>query len=195
MFDRLQPVAKTVCALLAALLLYQVGRLASARSPLADVQLPDLSVLSAPSNTTTDSVEADPPPVAAGRTGPPTGLPPGLMPPGFSAGGAGRPRVGPALPPEIQARIDGIQKKEILGPVPRPVPLTLLGIAGKDVFLQTPGGPAGLVSEGGELGGVKVLRIGTNRVLVEVEGQTQELTIFSGLGSDSLLPNKKESHP
>jgi hypothetical protein len=49
-----------------------------------------------------------------------------------------------------------------------------------------------LVREGDVVGGVKLLRIGTNRVLIEHEGQTKELTLFSGFGSETLLPKEKE---
>ena len=47
---------------------------------------------------------------------------------------------------------------------------------------------SGLLREGETLGDVKLLRIGTNRVLIEQQGQQKELTIFEGMGSDSLLP-------
>ena len=57
-----------------------------------------------------------------------------------------------------------------------------------------PNGQTGMVREGGELGGVKLLQIGTNRVLVEVDGQKKELVIFSGFGSETLLPTGKD-HP
>jgi len=67
----------------------------------------------------------------------------------------------------------------------------LLGIAGRDAFLRAPNGQTGLLREGGELGGIKVLRIGTNRVLIEHQGQKKELTVFSGLGSETLCPKKK----
>ncbi len=100
---------------------------------------------------------------------------------------------GPPLPPAMQARVDRIIDSEILAPVIRPLPMALLGIAGKDVFLRAPNGQTGLVKEGGELGGVKLLRIGINRVLVEQDGQKKELTIFSGFGSESLLPKEKET--
>jgi hypothetical protein len=39
---------------------------------------------------------------------------------------------------------------------------------------------------------VKILRIGTNRVLVEHEGQKKELTLFSGFGSETLLPKEEK---
>ena len=96
----------------------------------------------------------------------------------------------PELPPIIQARIDKIAQSEILGPFMRPMPMALLGIVGKDAFLRAPSGQTGLVNEGGELGGIKLLRIGTNRVLIEQAGEKKELTMFSGLGSESFLPKQ-----
>src|SRR6266508_642724 len=47
---------------------------------------------------------------------------------------------------------------------------------------------AGVIKEGGEVGGIKLVRIGTNRVLIEQDGQQKELTVFSGYGGESLLP-------
>ena len=134
------------------------------------------------------------------------GMPPGAMAvggpgmgramggPGMRAMGAmgGPPGMAP-FAPVIQARIDRIIESEILGPVPRPIPMGLLGIAGKFAFLRAPSGQTDLMIEGGEMGGIKLLRIGTNRVLVEHEGQQKELTIFSGFGSESLLPKGKDN--
>jgi hypothetical protein len=71
--------------------------------------------------------------------------------------------------------------------------MALLGIAGRDAFLRAPSGQTGLLREGSELGGLKLLRIGTNRVLVEYEGKQKELTVFSGLGSKSLVPQGKDN--
>ena len=101
------------------------------------------------------------------------------------------------LPPTLQARLEWIRKSEIFGAVPKKktVPLALIGIVGKYAFLRVPKGQEGRVAEGDELGGVKLIRIGTNRVLVEYQGQKQELTIFSGLGSESILPEGKEKAP
>jgi hypothetical protein len=98
------------------------------------------------------------------------------------------------LPPLIKARVDRIVQSEILGQVIKPMPMALLGIAGKDVFFRAPSGQTGLVKEGDELGGVKILRIGMNRILVEQDGEKKELTIFSGFGSETLLP-KQEKNP
>ena len=102
--------------------------------------------------------------------------------------GGGGPPAGHALPKLVQARVDTIVESEILAPIQRPVPMALLGIAGSDAFLRTPNGQSGMIKEGEELGGVRLLRIGTNRVLVEQDGQKKELTIFSGYGGEPLLP-------
>lgn len=113
------------------------------------------------------------------------GMPPGNMP--------GMPKPGPALPTDIQARIDRVIDSEILAPVMRPMPMALLGIAGQDAFFRAPNGQTGLLKEGEELGGVKLIRIGVNRVLVEEKGERKELMIFAGLGSESLLSTQKDS--
>lgn len=94
----------------------------------------------------------------------------------------------PALPPEARARVEKITQSEILGPVPTPPPMALLGIGGEDILLRTANGQTGLLREGEELGGVKLIRIGTNRVLVEHEGQLKELMMFSGFAGESLMP-------
>jgi hypothetical protein len=107
-------------------------------------------------------------------------------------------RPGPAgkasdLPPPIKARISRIVESEILGQVIRPMPMALIGIAGNAAIIRTPSGQTGLVKEGDELGGIKLLQIGVNRVLIEEQGQKKELTIFSGFGSESLLAKPKET--
>ncbi len=111
------------------------------------------------------------------------------QPPGKSGGD---------LSPAMQTRISKIVDSEILGPVIRPLPMALLGIAGEFAFLRSPSGQTGLVKEGDSLGELKLLRIGINRVLVEQNGQKEELMIFSGFGGDSLLstntPNEND-HP
>ena len=98
-----------------------------------------------------------------------------------------------SIPSEVQARIDKIKTSQILGQViSRPPAMPgLLGIAGADVFIRAPNGQTGLVREGEEFGGVKLLRVGTNRVLIEDEGQTNELIVFEGFGSESLLGKEK----
>lgn len=96
------------------------------------------------------------------------------------------------LPPVIQARVDRITESEILAPVVHPMPAALIGIAGERVFLRSSSGQTGMVKEGDELGGMKLLCIGTNRVLVEEGGEKKELMIFAGMGGDSLLPKDKK---
>ncbi len=98
-------------------------------------------------------------------------------------------KPGGDLPPALKARIDRIVDSEILGPVMRPLPMALLGIAGDEAFLRSANGQTGLVKEGDSLDDIKLLRIGINRVLIEQGGQKKELTIFSGYGGESLLPN------
>jgi hypothetical protein len=113
---------------------------------------------------------------------------PGAMPRGMGGPG-GMPGKPKELPPEILARVDRVVDSELLGPVMRPLPMALLGIAGNIAFLRAPNGQTGLVKEGDDLGGVKLVRIGINRVLVEKEGKKEELMIFSGMGGESLLSN------
>jgi len=107
----------------------------------------------------------------------------------------GMPGAGPELPSEVKTQVQRIIDSEILAPVMHPLPMALLGIAGQDIFLRTPDGQTGLVKEGGELGGVKVLRVAVNRVLVEQGGEKKELTIFEGLGSETLLSKQTDHHP
>jgi hypothetical protein len=102
------------------------------------------------------------------------------------------------LSPAMQTRISRIVDSEILGPVMRPLPMGLLGIAGEFAFLRSANGQTGLVKEGDSLDDLKLLRIGINRVLIEQGGQKKELTIFSGYGGHSLLPTNtpdENHHP
>lgn len=123
--------------------------------------------------------------------------PPMMMAGGMGFGGMpgmpGMPGNQPALPPEIQARVDKIVNSEIFAPIMHPLPMGLLGIAGDTAFLRTDSGQTGLVKAGDSLGDVKLLTIGINRVLVEQGGQKKELTIFDGYGSDSLLSQTDKS--
>jgi hypothetical protein len=132
-------------------------------------------------------------PTGATKRGP--GVSAGMPPQMAGMGPFGRPGAmkAPELPLPIQARVDRITDSEILGPVMRPLPMALLGIAGNVAFLRAASGQTGLVKEGDNLGGLKLIRIGINRVLVEDDGQKKELTIFSGYGGESLLPKQKEN--
>jgi hypothetical protein len=97
------------------------------------------------------------------------------------------------LPPVVQKRVDRVVESEILAPFIRPMPMALLGIAGEDAFLRAPDGQTGMVKEGADLGAIKLLRIGTNRVLVEENGEKKELTLFAGMGGESLLSPETNS--
>lgn len=169
MLERSGPVLKFICLGLAALVLFQCARLFARKSPFEHLNSP--AQLSRPT-------------VAINR------------PEGNATNSVPRPETrsqGPAPAPAIQARIDRITQSEILAPVIRPLPMALLGIAGRDAFLRASNGQTGLVREGEELGGIKLLRIGTNRVLIEHEGQKKELMLFGGIGSETLLPKEKEN--
>jgi hypothetical protein len=191
MRDRSVPILKIVCLGLAALIVYQLSQFATRRDPLAAFNqlAPALA-----------SAKTQPPPAPKPATNAPAAPRPGppaqFAPPGpFGMRGMGAMPPQPPLPADIQARIDRVTQSEILAPIQRPMPMALLGIAGRDVFLRASNGQTGLVREGGELGGVKVLKIGTNRVLVEQDGRQQELMIFSGFGGESLLPQGKDQRP
>jgi hypothetical protein len=95
------------------------------------------------------------------------------------------------LPAEIKERVDRITQGEILGQVIRPMPMALLGIAGPHAFLRSSDGQTGMIKEGEKLGSLKLIRIGNNRVLIEEEGEKKELSIFAGLGSETLMPAKE----
>jgi len=169
MLERSEMVLKVACLVLTALLLYQCSRFVMRRDSLAHLTIPALPSLSAISDSQTGEKTTN----------------------SVSRGESQKPATN--LPPAISARIDRITQSEILGPVIRPLPMALLGIAGLDAFLRAPSGQTGLLKEGEELGGVKLLRIGTNRVLIEHEGQQKELSVFSGFGSETLLPKEKEN--
>jgi len=97
------------------------------------------------------------------------------------------------LPAEIKERVDRITQGEILGQVNRPMPMALLGIAGPNAFLRSSDGQTGMIKEGEKVGSLKLLRIGNNRVLIEEEGEKKELSMFAGLGSETLMPAKEPS--
>ena len=82
----------------------------------------------------------------------------------------------------------------IFGVVPPrpPIPILLEGIGSDFAFIRSAKGRSGLVKVGETFDGIKVLTIGRNRVLIEVEGKKRELTIYQGLGGDSLLPAPKK---
>ena len=196
---------KIVCLCLAAVVLVQFSRLASGKDPLQNLRIPAALIsrsastnapaataAPAPAGTATNSLANQPAEPRTTNAIPQSSAtkPPGRsMVPGLR-GGPPQPELN--LPPAIRTRVERITQSEILGPIIRPMPMALLGIGGTDAFLRAPNGQTGLLKVGEELGGLKLLRIGTNRVLVEHEGQKKELMIFSGLGSETLLIKEKE---
>ncbi len=198
MRNRFEPALKLVCLVLGVLVVYQALRLVAQKDSVTDL---DLSLTPIQESRTVLSTSE----VTTGlSTARPTNATSALASTNASASATGvvattrssarmspgRPAQ-PDLPPAIQARIDRIVQSEILGPVVRPLPMALLGIAGKDAFIRAPNGQTGLMREGDELGGLKLLRIGTNRVLIEHEQKQSELSIFSGFGSEPLIGKEK----
>ncbi len=166
--ERINPLLRMLCLVLAALIVYQLAWIVAQKDPLGP-----LSTVSASGSFAGE--ERGPKSTNAMAT---RGTAPQQAP----------------IAPVIQTRIDRIAQSEILAAIVRPLPMALLGIAGKDAFLRTPNGQTGLLKEGEELGGVKLLKIGTNRVLIEHEQQQKELMLFSGFGSETLLP-KGDKNP
>lgn len=182
MLERLPPLFKLLCAGLAALLLAQLALLLLRKNPVASLSFTPTAYLLAPDEPPAQkSISTNKPAVQQ-----PTNS---LAPSQAARSRTAKPAAD--LPPSVQARVERITQSEIFGPVVRPLPMALLGIAGKDVMLRAPNGQTGLLKEGEELGGIKLLRIGANRVLIEENGEQKELTLFSGLGSESLLPKAK----
>lgn len=186
MLERSERLVKFLCVIFAVLLVWRLARGLSHLDPVGRVNLPAVPTWSPP-----------PPPTNAPAGGP--GGPPGPggapMMMGRRGGMGGPGGMGPSLPPELQGKVDRIVQSELLGMVMRPPPMALLGIAGQDILLRAPNGQTGLLREGGEMGGVQLLRIGTNRVLVKENGQERELMIFEGLGGESLATEGKKVAP
>jgi len=100
--------------------------------------------------------------------------------------------------PSLAAEFKSIETSGIFGKVQVKIQPTLMGIAGDYALLRAPDGQMDMVPAGGELGGVKILAIGMNRVLIEYRGKKQELILFTGLEGESLLeptPKKEERKP
>jgi hypothetical protein len=207
MLDRLESISRLLCIGLGALLFLQLVNAVLHGDPLGRATIPDLPTLPAPAPAAA-SVKTNSAPVektaasAKTNSGPVAAIAPSvetnLAPAAKTAG----PHSGPPqpmrsknadLPPAVQARVDRVVESEILGPFIRPMPMALLGIAGDDAFLRAPDGQTGMVKEGADLGAIKLLRIGTNRVLVEENGEKKELTLFAGMGGESLLPPETNS--
>jgi len=111
--------------------------------------------------------------------------------PEVSAGSSTQSQASPkasALPAAVQSRVDHVVGSEVFGAIPKPLPMALLGIGGENAFIRTPSGQSKVMRAGEEAEGVKLLQIGTNRVLIEHEGKAQELILYPDLGGGTLLP-------
>jgi hypothetical protein len=185
----------------------KAGRPASAVPGLAENDVRTNAVKAAKSGT--NSLSNTNLAAAAGTNGTHNGKPaamskrgPGAVPPeamaamAMAMGGPGGPGGMPKpaeLPIAVQARVFRITDSEILGQVMRPLPVALLGIVGDVAFIRSSAGQSGVVKEGESVGALKLVKIGTNRVLVEEDGQKKELMIFSGYGGESLMPKQKDT--
>ncbi|MBL9171595.1 MAG: hypothetical protein JNN07_27945 [Verrucomicrobiales bacterium] len=173
MSERSEKLLKQCCLVLALILLYPTVRLL-----LRDDGLKSIPTL------TMSMAAAAPSALQSPGTNSPAGRPPAAK------AGPGEP-----LPESIRLQVEKITQSEILGPVIRPQPVALMGIAGRDAFIRTANGRTGLLRTGETLDGLKLLQVGTNRVVIEENGVRRELTIFSGLGSSTLLPKTQEKKP
>lgn len=170
--ERVERLAKMVCGALVVLIVVKLTGLGRAQDHLRGVKVPSLASLKSP--------------MAAKETKPTaTHTRPSLSSRSSS----------PPVPDNIKARVDVIYQSEIFGPVPHPLPMAVLGIIGDEIILRTASGQTGLVAVGKELGGVKVLEIGINRVLIEEDGTKKELTLHNGFGGESLLKPEPPKQP
>lgn len=186
--DRIHRLLRLGCLVLAAVFLLLLLKTARDGNPLRSASLPDVPTWSPP------PLETNAPSGGPSAGGPGPMPPPGMamamrMPPGGPGGPRGGRSTTPPPPPTVQKRIDHIVQNQLLGPIIRPPPMALLGIAGPDVLLRGPQGQSGLLRVGEDLGGIHLVRIGTNRVLVRENGELKELTLFGGMGGESLLPS------
>jgi hypothetical protein len=192
MLDRLESISRLLCIGLGAVLFLQLVNAVLHGDPLGRATIPDLPTLSA--EAAAASVKTNSAPLAKTLASVGTNSAPVVKTAGPHSGPP-RPMRGKKvdLPPAVQARVDRVVESEILDPFVRPMPMALLGIAGEDAFLRAPDGQTGMVKEGADLGAIKLLRIGTNRVLVEENGGKKELMLFAGMGGESLLPPETNS--
>jgi len=178
-----QAAAKTTNSSLA-----RIATSAAAQTNAISLQKPGMTNAITSQKPAGPSTNQAPSNLAEARMPMPSPFPPPMM---MMMGGTGM--KPPELPLAVQARVDRIAQGEILAPFIRPLPMALLGIAGDSAFLRAPNGQSGVIKEGGEVGGIKLVRIGINRVLIEQDGEQKELTVFSGYGGESLLPKPTQS--
>src|SRR5260221_271643 len=118
MFDRFHPALRVVCLALAAVVVSQIVRLALAKNPLESLSFTTLPALPAAPKTQVERKGATAAPAIPWA------------------------KDDADVPPAVRARVERITQSEVLGAVIKPLPMALLGIAGKDAFLGAPS-PAG----------------------------------------------------
>ena len=164
---------RLLCLALAVTAVVQVVSLAGAEDPLPETDAVDLAAVATPRPADTGETESPDP------SG--TGKPEKASPP-----------KGKKAPPAVKLPVEyeAIHARGIFGVKPPrpPIPILLEGIGSDFAFIRSSKGRSGLVKAGETFDGIKVLTIGQNRVLIEVEGKKRELTIYQGLGGDSLMP-------
>lgn len=170
MRSRLEQLLKLICLVLIVLTLSRIALELRPSASLADVRVPHLDDLAPPKEEKSKSKSSSSSNSRMRRSS----------------------SSHPKLPAEVTARVDAVYKSEIFGPVPRPLPMAVMGLIGDNVILRTPTGQEKLMGIGDEAGGVKILEIGINRVLIEQEGKQKELTLHRGYGSESLLSKEKQ---
>lgn len=173
MRDRIEPLLKLTCLVLAVLIVSRIAAEMRPAASLGEVAVPSLEDLNRPPAEEEQEMGRS----SSSRS---------------SSSRTMRSSSRPKLPPEVTARVDQVYKSEVFGPIPRPLPMAVMGLIGEDVILRTPTGQEKLMKVGDEAGGVKILEIGINRVLVEQDGQKKELTLHRGYGSESLLSKEKK---
>lgn len=95
------------------------------------------------------------------------------------------------LSPELKARVDKIYQSELFGPVIHPMPPALLGVVGREAIISV-NGQQQLLKEGADFNGLKLIKVGVNRVLIEENGKEKELMIFAGFGGETLVSKQKD---
>ena len=88
---------------------------------------------------------------------------------------------------QVKTSIEIMKRSGLFGSPPKPRPSTLIGIAGDMAIIQTGSGGTKAMSVDETFQNVKLLKLDTNRALIEENGKTRELTLYSGMGSESLI--------
>jgi hypothetical protein len=94
-------------------------------------------------------------------------------------------------PPPLSPTLAGIVTSAVFGAAPAagpPPPPVLVAVLVDRAILRWPdNNERTLVLEGDAVEGAKLLALDTNRALIHFHGQDLELTLFGGLGSETLL--------